>query len=193
MAKKTFNDEVYGKITYKEDYWLLKDRVTFKINNKETIVNAEVDVYNSIYENFNMGLMSEGLMKFHKENPELLRADEAEKIKSEQKLLYKKYLIENIDKTSYNIEEAALRKREEMLEDETEKTFSEIVGKEKAKRIFQARTREEKLASLELKRLRVFKDSIEIECKCDWFSPLGGFVIFSGGSIEMFYIDSMSI
>ncbi|WPC39560.1 hypothetical protein [Clostridium sp. JS66] len=193
MAKKTFNDEVYGKITYKEDYWLLKDRVTFKINNKENIAKAEIDIYNSIYENFNMGLMSEGLVKFHRENPELLRADEAEKVKNGQKALYKKYLIDNIDKTSYNIEEAALRKREEMLEDETEKTFSEIVGKEKAKRIFQARTREEKLASLELKRLRVFKDSIEIECKCDWFSPSGGFVIFSDGNVEMFYIDSMSI
>ncbi|WP_032078270.1 hypothetical protein, partial [Clostridium drakei] len=90
MAKKTFNDEVYGKITYKEDYWLLKDRVTFKINNKEMIPKAEIDLYNSIYENFNIGLMSEGLMKFHEDNPELLRADEAEKIKNNQKLLYKK-------------------------------------------------------------------------------------------------------
>ncbi len=193
MVKKTFNDEIYGKVTYKEDYWLLKDRVTFKINNKEIIAKAEIDVYNSIYENFNMGLMSEGLIKFHKKNPELLRADEAEKIKNQQKALYKKYIIDNIDKTSYKIEESALGKREEMLEDENEKTFSEIVGKEKAKRVFQARTREEKLASLELKRLRVFKDSIEIQCKCDWFSPSGGFVIFSDGSIEMFYIDSMSI
>lgn len=194
MAKKTFNDEVYGKITYKEEgYWLLKDGIRFKINSNEIEAKTEVDIYNSMYEKFNMGLLSEGLMQFHKKNPQLLNADKAEEVKKEQKKLYKKYLIDEIDKINYNIEEAALKKREEMLEDETEETFSEIVGKEQAQRVFAAKTREEKLASLELKRLRVLRDTIEIICKCDWFSPSGGFVIFGDGSVEMFYVDSMSI
>ncbi|NOW11698.1 hypothetical protein DFH84_003587 [Clostridium saccharobutylicum] len=69
-----------------------------------------------------------------------------------------------------------------------------MVGKEKAKRVFEAETREEKLASLELIRLRVLVDTIEITCRCDWFEFLGGgFVIFPDGSVEMFDIDSMSI
>ncbi|ABR36484.1 hypothetical protein [Clostridium beijerinckii] len=194
MAKKTFDDDVYGKITYKEEgYWLLKDGIKFRINNKEIEVKTEVDIYNSLYEKFNMELLSEGLMQFHKKNPQLLNADEAEKIKKEQKEFYKKHLIDDIDKICYNIEEAALRKREELLEDENEESFAEIVGKEKAKRVFEAKTREEKLSSLELKRLKVQKDRIEITCICDWFNPSGGFVIFGDGSAEMFYVDSMSI
>lgn len=159
------------------------------------IVKTEIDVYSELYEEFNMGLLSEGLMKLHRENPELLEADKAEKIKNEQKELYKKHLIDDIDKICYNIEEAALQKREELMENETEETFSKMVSsKEKAKRVFAAKTREEKLDSLQLIRLRVFVDTIEITCKCDWFEFLGGgFTIFSDGSVEMFDIDSMSI
>lgn len=195
MAKKTFNDEIYGKITYKEEgYWLLKDRIRFKINNNEMEVKTEIDIYNSMYEKFNMGLLSEGLMQLHKKNPQLLNADKAEEVKKEQKELYKKHLIENIDKSIHNIEEAALQKREELIENEIEENFSKMVGKEKAKRVFAAKTREEKLASLELIRLRVLVDTIEITCKCDWFEfSGGGFVIFPDGSVEMFDIDSMSI
>ncbi|MCH5138500.1 hypothetical protein JMF89_15010 [Clostridiaceae bacterium UIB06] len=195
MAKKTFNDEVYGKVTYKEEgYWLLKDGIKFKINNNEITVKTEIDICNSMYEKFNMGLLSEGLMQLHKKNPQLLNADKAEEVKKEQKKLYKKYLIDEIDKINSNIEEAALKKREEMLEDETEETFAEIVGKEKAKIVFAAKTRKEKLASLDLIRLRVLVDTIEITCKCDWFEfSGGGFVIFPDGNVEMFDIDSMSI
>lgn len=193
MAKKTFNDEVYGKITYKEDYWLLKDELKFTINNREMLVKAEIDVINTLYEKFNLRLLSDGLMKFHEENPELLESENAKKVKSQQKELYKKYFIDKINETCSNIEEAALQKREESIEDETEETFTKIVGKEKAKKVFEAKTREEKLASLELKRLRVFQDQIEITCTCDWFKPSGGFVIFKDGSVEMLYIDSMSI
>ncbi|WP_238900456.1 hypothetical protein [Clostridium sp. YIM B02500] len=194
MAKKTINDELYGKITYKGGYWQLKDGIKLKINNNEMTIATEISVYSMIYEEFNMGLLSEELMQFHRDNPQLLNADKAEKTKKEQKELYRKHLIENIDKTIYNIEEAALQKREELMEAETEETFSKMVGKEKAKRLFAARTREEKLASLELIRLRVLVDTIQITCKCDWFEfEGGGFVIFSDGNVEMFDIDSMSI
>ncbi|NOW11699.1 hypothetical protein DFH84_003588 [Clostridium saccharobutylicum] len=110
MAKKTFNDDVYGKITYKEGYWLLKDGIKFKIKDKEMIVKTEIDVYDEIYEEFNMGLLMEELMQYYRENPDLIEADKAEKRKKEQKELYKKHLIDNIDKTTYNIEEAALQK-----------------------------------------------------------------------------------
>ena len=171
----------------------MKEPIKFKICNKDIQVKPEIEIYNIIYEEFTMGLMSEKIEQFHRDNPELLNADEAEKIKKEQKGFYQKYLIDDLNKICYNIEEAALRKREELLEGENEESFSEIVGKEKAKRVFSDKTREEKLDSLELKRLRVQKDKIEIICKCDWFSPSGGFVIFGDGSVEMFYVDSMSI
>lgn len=194
MAKKTFNDELYGKIAYKGGYWLLRNGTILKVNNKEMLVETEISVYSMIYEEFRMGLLSEELMQFHRDNPQLLNADKAEKTKKDQKELYKEHLIDNINKTIHNIEESALRKREELIKGENEETFSKIVGKEKAKRVFAAKTREEKLDSLELIRLRVLVDTIEITCKCDWFEFAGGgFVIFPDGSVEMFDIDSMSI
>lgn len=107
--------------------------------------------------------------------------------------MYCENILNKDKKLSKNIEEAALRKREEILEGQTEESFAKIVGKEKAKCCFAAKTREEKLASLELKRMRIFKDCIEITCTCDWFKPSGGFSVFEDGSVEMLYVDSMSI
>ena len=193
MSKKTINDSFYGEITYKEGYWSVKNGLNFKIIDREMNVKVEIDICNTMYEKFNMGLLSEELMKFHRENPQLLRSEEAEKVKKQQKELFKNYLIDNMDKTVHNIEEAALEKRQEMLEGQTEESFSRIVGKEKAKRVFAAKTREEKLDSLELKRLRIMIDTIEITCTCDWFEPSGGSTIFPDGSVEMFFVDSMSI
>lgn len=194
MAKKTFNDEFYGKITLKnDDYWELKNSISFKVNNKENYIKTEMEIYDIIYEEFRLGLMSEKIEQFHRDHPELLNEKEAERVKEEQKKLYKEYLMDDIERTCHNIEEAALSKREEMLENETEESFAKIVGKEKSKRVFSAKTREEKLDSLELKRLRVFKEQIEITCTCDWFKLSGGFVIFKDGSVEMFFVDSMSI
>jgi len=92
-----------------------------------------------------------------------------------------------------NMEEAALRKREEMIENQTEESFARILGKDKAKRVFAAKTREEKLESIQLKRMRVMQDCIEITCTCDWFSPSGGFSIFPDLGVEMLYVDCMSI
>ncbi|WML33925.1 hypothetical protein [Clostridium sp. OS1-26] len=113
-GKKTFNNEVYGKMIYKENFWEIKEPVKFKICNRDIQIKSEVGIYNIIYEEFNMGLMSEKIEQFHRNNPELLNADEAEKIKNEQKEFYKKHLIDNIDKICDNIEEAALRKVDSM-------------------------------------------------------------------------------
>lgn len=194
MAKKTIVDNLYGKITLKnEDYWLLNDKLKVKVVNKDILVNVEIDVFDIKYEKFLLGLYEEELMQYFRNNPQKIKSEEVEKIKKQQKELYKKYLVDNIAKTVNNIEEAALEKRAEMIEGETVESFSRIVGKEKAQRVFDAKTREEKLESLELKRLRVMSDNIEITCTCDWFKPSGGFVIFQDGSVEMFYVDSMSI
>lgn len=194
MAKKTIVDNLYGKITLKnEDYWLLNDKLKIRIINKNMLVNVEIDVFDIKYEKFLLGAYEEELMQYFTNNPQKIKKEEAEKIKNQQKELYKKYLIDNLEKTVNNIEEAALKKRKEMIENQTLESFSRIVGKEKAQRVFNAKTREEKLESLELKKLRVMSDTIEITCACDWFKPSGGFVIFSDGSVEMLYVDSMSI
>ena len=193
MAKKTINDEVYGKITYKNGCWELKEKREIKISNKVESIKVEIEVYDEIYEEYRLGILNPELMKFHQKNPSLLNEEEAERIKSIQKEIYIKYFLSEAYNISEKIEEAALRKRDEILEDQTEDTFSKIVGKEKAKRVFKAKTREEKLESIVLKRMRIFKDSIEISCTCDWFNPSGGFTIFEDGNIEMFYIDSMNI
>lgn len=194
MAKKVFIDDFYGKITMKdEDHWLLDNKLVFDINGMNQDVSVEVDIIYIKYELFRYKLFDKELIEFLKSNPDIVHAKEAKEVKSLQKELYKKYLIDGIKQTCHNIEEAALVKREEMMEDETEESFAKIVGKEKAKRVFEAKTREEKLSSLKLKKLRVFKNQIEITCTCDWFKPSGGLVIFKDGSVEMFYVDSMSI
>lgn len=193
MAKKTMHDEIYGQITYKNGYWELKEKSKIKISNKVELIKVEIEVYDEIYEEYKLGILDSELMKFHKMNPSLLNEEEAESIKNIQKDMYIKYFLSEGYNVSEKIEDAAIRKRDEILEDQTEESFSKIVGKEKAKRVFKAKTREEKLESIVLKKMRIFKDSIEISCTCDWFSPSGGFTIFEDGNVEMFYIDSMNI
>ena len=66
--------------------------------------------------------------------------------------------------------------------------------KEKAQRLLAAKTREEKLVSLQPKKLKVLNDTIEITCTCDWYKLSGGFIVFiEDGSVEMVFVDCMSI
>lgn len=193
MRKKTIYDETFGEITYTSNCWKVKRKEKIEICGMNNDVQVELQIMNTMYEEFVLGILDEELMQFHEQNPELLDEEEAVTNKKKQRNMYIKYFKDNKRETFRNIEEAALRKREEMLEGQTEESFSKIVGKEKAKRCFEANTREEKLASLELKRMRIFKDCIEITCTCDWFKPSGGFSVFEDGSVEMLYVDSMSI
>jgi len=192
MAKRTIENQVYGEMTYKEDYWVLKDKMCIEIAKKKYEIVVELDVNYPLYEEFKLKLLPEGLMKHYSENTELLEVAEAEKVFKMQERLFLMYSEVKKNEVCNNLEEAALKKREEILEGQTVESFSKIVGKEKAKRCFAAKTREEKLASLELKKMRIFKDCIEIKCTCDWFKPSGGFSIFEDGSVEMVYVDSLS-
>lgn len=193
MTNKIINDEIFGRIIYKEGFWLIEKKIELFINQKKQLLNGEIDSYNSVYVKYMLKLFSKEVMDFHKAHPELLNEEkficDREKIRE----IYCENVLSKKKNISQNIEEAALRKRKEILEGQTEESFAKIVGKEKAKRCFAAKTREEKLASLELKRMRIFKDCIEITCTCDWFKPSGGFSVFEDGSVEMLYVDSMSI
>lgn len=193
MGKKTIISEVYGKITYYEDYWKLTEKKVFIIANRDNSFVVEIDVNYPLYEEFKLKLLPQGLMEHYSKNMQLLEIESANKIAESQQKLFNLCFEDKTLQICRNIEEAALRKREEILEGQTEESFAKIVGKEKAKRCFAAKTREEKLASLELKRMRIFKDCIEITCTCDWFKPSGGFSIFEDGSVEMLYVDNMSI
>lgn len=195
MAKKIrINDELYGKMTMSGfDCWKLDNKKCFTINKKEQEVLVEIGILYNTYLRYELDLMPEEIKKIYEANPEKLKKKEAIEAQQQQKELYQKLLIDNIKIIEKNIEEAALRKREEMMEDQTEESFARILGKDKAKRIFAAKTREEKLESLQLKRMRVMQDCVEITCICDWFSPSGGFSIFPDLGVEMLYVDSMSI
>ncbi|WP_077865406.1 hypothetical protein [Clostridium saccharobutylicum] len=48
-GKKTFNAEVYGKITYKEDFWEMEEPVKFKICNRDMQVKSEIEIYNMMH------------------------------------------------------------------------------------------------------------------------------------------------
>ena len=41
--------------------------------------------------------------------------------------------------------------------------------------------------------MRIYTDCIEITCTSDWFKPSGDFFVFEDGSVEMLYVDCMSI
>lgn len=193
MASKTIKDDLYGKITFNREYWKMKDDVILTVNNKQQNIKCEIEVFSIIYERLILGMVDEEEKIFFNENPDVVHADEAQHIKNVQKNLYKRCFVENAEQTAKNIEEAALKKCEECIENETEESFAKYVGKEKAHRLFNAKTREEKLESLVLKRMRIMKDTIEITCTCDWYKPSGGFAIFEDGSVEMLFVDCMSI
>lgn len=190
----TIKDEVYGKITLdnRSNIWKVKERVIIPINNKECEVMVEIDIYNSMYVKHKYELLSKELIEFNKKHPELLKEDYAIECEQDQKNIYQRLIIDNAKKTAENIEKAALEKLDEILADETEYLIAEV-GKEKADKILGAKTKEKKLASLVLKRMRVFRDRIEITCTCDWFRHSGGFSINSDGYAVMLSLDSMSI
>lgn len=193
MNNKKISNNTFGEMTFNEDYWKVSERQNININGIIQSVKLEIDIIYIKYEKYRLGLMLEELRQYYSEHKEKLEIEKATQVLKKQEEIYQKLFIQEQGKLSHEIEEAALRKREEILEGQTEESFAKIVGKEKAKRCFVARTREEKLASLELKRMRIFKDCIEITCTCDWFKPSGGFSVFEDGSVEMLYVDSMSI
>ena len=195
MAKKLkIEDEVYGKMTLSGfDCWKLEHKRLFTINKKTQEVIVEIQIMYNTWLRYELNLMSDEIKAIYEQNPEKLKKEEAIEANHRQKELFQKLIIDNINIVEKNMEEAALRKREEMMENQTEESFARILGKDKAKRVFAAKTREEKLESIQLKRMRVMQDCIEITCTCDWFSPSGGFSIFPDLGGEMLYVDCMSI
>ena len=195
MAKKLkIEDEVYGKMTLSGfDCWKLENKRLFTINKKTQEVIVEIQIMYNTWLRYELNLMSDEIKAIYEQNPEKLKKEEAIEANHRQKELFQKLIIDNINIVEKNMEEAALRKREEMMENQTEESFARILGKDKAKRVFAAKTREEKLESIQLKRMRVMQDCIEITCTCDWFSPSGGFSIFPDLGVEMLYVDCMSI
>lgn len=193
MIRRTIHSDVYGKIVYREDCWKIKEPISLLINGKDQMIRGEIDVFNMIYEEKKLGWLDEEKVAFYAEAPYLVNEEKARRIEEFQKEIFQKLMVTLKEESCRNIEEAALRKREERLHGQTIKSFSKIVGKKKAYNCFTAKTREEKLASLVLKKMRVMQDSIEITCKCDWLKPSGGFVIYGDGSVEMKFIDTMRI
>lgn len=193
MIQRTVHSDVYGKIIYKENCWQIKEEIRIPINGREQIVKGEIDIFSVIYEEKKLGLLDEEHIAFYDENPYLVNEQKARRVEVFQKKIFQMFMVTSKNKVCKNIEEAALRKREERLKGQTEKNFAKIVGKEKAHNCFTAKTREEKLSSIVLKKMRIMQDSIEITCKCDWFKPSGGFVIYEDGSVEMMFITSMRI
>lgn len=193
MAKKLkIEDEVYGKMTLSGfDCWKLENKSLFTINKKAQEVIVEIQIMYNTWLRYELNLMPDEIKAIYEQNPEKLKKEEAIEANQKQKELFQKLLIDNIKIVEKNMEEAALRKREEMMENQTEESFARILGKDKAKRVFAAKTREEKLESIQLKRMRVMQDCIEITCTCDWFSPSGGFTIFPDLGVEMLYVDCM--
>lgn len=194
MAKRLkINDELYGNMTLiDEEYWKLDKGVEIILSGKSNQVKVEIEIYDSTYLRYEYNLMPEPVKRYYEQHPEEMEKEEAIEAEQKQKVLFKKLLIDNLEAIEKNMEEAALRKREEMMENQTEVSFAKILGKDKAKRVFSAKTREEKLESIKLKKIMVMRDRIEIACTCDWFSPSGGFVVFEELDVEMVYIDSMS-
>lgn len=195
MAKKLkIEDEVYGKMTLiDEEYWRLDNKIDINLNGTVHQVKVEINVCNIVYLKYEYGLMPEPVKKLYEAHPDKLGKEISIEVNNKQKELFKRLLMDNLAIVEKNMEEAALRKREEMMENQTEESFARILGKDKAKRVFAAKTREEKLESIQLKRMRVMQDCIEITCTCDWFSPSGGFSIFPDLGVEMLYVDCMSI
>ena len=193
MNRRTIHSDVYGKIVYREDCWKIKEKLNLQINGRNQIINGEIDVFSVIYEEKKLGWLDEKQIAFYADAPYLVDEEKAKRIEEFQKAIFQKLMITSKEEICRNIEEAALRKREERLQGQTIKNFARIVGKKKANSCFAAKTREEKLSSVLLKKMRVMQDSIEITCKCDWFKPSGGFVIYGDGSVEMKFIDTMRI
>lgn len=196
MGKKLkIEDEVYGTMTLdgSGNIWKLEDKVIVLINNHDCEVAVEVDIYNAMYVKQKYKLLPKELIEFNKKHPELLKEDYAIECENDQRALYKKLIIDNLNDTVSSMEKAALECLEEILSDEPEKYLVAEVGKEKANRLLAAKTKEERLESLVLKRMRVFRDRIEITCTCDWYRHSGGFSINSDGCAVMLSLDCMSI
>lgn len=196
MAKQVkVKDEVYGTMTLDSsgNVWKVKEKIIIPINNHDCEVAVEVDIYNSMYVKQKYELLPKELIEFNKKHPELLKEDYAIECENDQKAIYKKLIIDNLNDTINSMEKAALECLEEILADEPEKYLVGEVGKEKANKLLAAQTKEERLESLVLKRMRVFRDRIEITCTCDWYRHSGGFSINSEGSAVMLSLDCMSI
>lgn len=196
MAKRIkVKDEVYGTMILDDenDIWKVKDKVIIPINNQKCKVTVEVDIYDSVYINQKYELFDKEILEFHKKHPELINEEEAIECENDQREIYQKLIVDNLNATVNNIERAALESLDEILKDEPEKYLVSEMGKEKANKLLGAKTKEERLESLVLKRMRVFRDRIEITCTCDWYRHSGGFSINLDGYAVMLSLDSMSI
>ena len=196
MAKQVkVKDEVYGTMTLdnKSNIWKVKDKVIISINNRKCEVVVEIEVYDIMYVKNKYSLLPKEIIEFHKKHPELLKEDYAIECENDQRVIYKKLIIDNLKETVSSIEKAALEGLDEILGDEPEKYLVGEVGKEKANKLLRAKTKEERLESLVLNRMRVFRDRIEITCTCDWYEHSGGFSINSDGYAVMLSLDCMSI
>ena len=137
MAKKLkIEDEVYGKMTLSGfDCWKLENKSLFTINKKTQEVIVEIQIMYNTWLRYELNLMSDEIKAIYEQNPEKLKKEEAIEANHRQKELFQKLIIDNINIVEKNMEEAALRKREEMMENQTEESFAKILGKDKAKRV----------------------------------------------------------
>lgn len=192
MAKKTIMDEVYGKITFKEGYWIREQKIEMTIGGKHQEVKTEILSFSTVYDKIQLGLFTQGVVDLLLKS-DAFKEEDVLKRKDIQRNLFKNLLIDNIEMLEKNIETAAVQELAEVLEDYDEQSLSKYVGKEKALKLLSAKTVEEKLESLQLTKICVFEDRIEIKCKCDWYDCGGGFIIIDNGECMMRPIDCLSI
>ncbi|MBR1702955.1 MAG: hypothetical protein IJ716_13570 [Lachnospiraceae bacterium] len=192
MAKKTIVDEVFGKITYKEGYWKAADPVVMTIAGRRQEAKLEIVSFSTAYDKIQLGITKKEVAALLL-NTNAVNEAEVLKKKDMQRKLYKDIVIDNLKALETNIENAAVQELSEVLQDYDERSLSKFIGKEKAIKLLSAKTVEEKLESLQLLKIFVFMDCIEIECKCDWYKYGGGFIIIEGGECIMRPIDCLSI
>lgn len=194
MAKKTIMDEVYGKITFMDDgyCWKLAQKIEMTIGGKTQEVKMEIQSVSSAYDKIQLGLIPEGVAKLILQS-NTIKEEEILKRKDIQRNLFKNLLIDNIEMLEKNIEAAAVQDLAEVLEDYDEQNLPKHIAKAKALKLLSAKTVEEKLESLQLTKICVFEDRIEIKCKCDWYDCGGGFIIIDNGECMMRPIDCLSI
>ncbi len=192
MAKRTLLDEVYGKITFKDGYWVREQKIEMTIGGKHQEVKTEIQSFSTIYDKIQLGLFTKEVARILLES-NVFNEEEVLKKKDIQRNLFKNLLIDKIEMLEKNIETAAVQELAKVLEDCDEERLPEHIAKAKALKLLSAKTVEEKLDSLQLTLICVFLDRIEIKCKCDWYDYGGGFIIIDSGECIMRPIDCLSI
>ena len=153
----------------------------------------EIESVNSIYDEIKLGIMKKEVAEVLMRHTNKYNEEQALQNKAKQQALYMELCVNRIHDIEKNIENAAVQELSEVLQDYDERSLSKFIGKEKAIKLLSAKTVEEKLDSLQLLKILVFMDRIEIECKCDWYKYGGGFIVIEGGECIMRPIDCLSI